>query len=345
MSRAEPRSGPKGISIKAVKAQLASESPANVYLLLGNESLLHEEALQVFREGLFRDSSTADFDLDLVYGDEVSPEDLAARVATVPFAASRRLVIVRRAEQLKDAAQVLGKGTPGHGASVLVLDYSPGKSAPAGLPGTRVELTPPSDYELPRWLRDWCEERGVDLSPDAAECLIGTVGPSLSDLRNELEKLLLFAADGQAIGPEDVEAVVGSRPGESVYALSECVLHGRWAEAAKIAEALGLSRGAREMAFAQIGWDLFRVMRLKAALDDGVPRNRLAKAVGAWPAWVSKWTSRAHEVSWRWLWHMADLLYRADRDVKRGRTDLPRALDLVIAAAGCDTASVDPAEQ
>jgi DNA polymerase-3 subunit delta len=347
MSGSEHRSGPKGISVKTLKAQLNSERPPEVYLLVGSESLLHDEALQAFREGLFPDPSAAEFDMDLVYGNEVSPEDLAARVATSPFAARRRLVIVRRAEELKGVAQVLGKGTPGHGASVLVLDYSPGKSAPAGLPGTRVAAGPPPKHDPVQWAMGWCRDRcrekGLNLQPDAAECLVGIASASLADIDNEIDKLLLFAEDGRAITREDVEAVVGSRPGETVYALSECVLCGRGPEAARIAEALGLVPRAKEMALAQIGWDLLRLMKLKAALDEGVPRGRLAKAVGIWPRWVREWSSRAQEVSWGWLWPMARALYRADRDVKRGRIDLPRALDLLIAASGSGTGSVGAA--
>ncbi len=339
MAAKDKRNVGRGITLKALKKQLERGAPASIYLLVGDESLLHDEAILYLRRTLLTPEEEP-FDLDLVQGDEIDPVDLAARAATVPFTAQRRLVVVRRAEGIKDPGPILGHGGTGHPGSVIVLDYSPEKKPPPGIPGTVVAVGPPSKHEQAKWAADWCRERchekGLSLGPEAAECLVATVGPSLSDLDNEIDKLLLFAGDGRAIAPRDVEAVVGSRPGETVYALSECVLHGQWPEAARVAEALGLVQRAWEMSLPQIGLDLLRLMKLKAALeeDEAASRDRLAKAVNAWPGWVSRWKRRARDVSWRWLWFMADVLYRADRDVKRGRIDLPRALDLVIAAAG-----------
>jgi DNA polymerase-3 subunit delta len=344
MAKAKSPPQPKGISLKKLEDQLAAGKPADVYLLAGKEALLHQDALQILRTYLFPEPSTAEFDMDLVYGDQVTAEDLATRVATSPFLSKRRLVVVRRAEQLKDAPKVLGEeGSPCRGASVLVLDYSPGKTAPARLSGTRVDLAPPKDHALPAWLRERAQRKNLHLTHDAIECLIGLIGPPpdraeestiLSDLDNELEKLCLFAREGQPVDREDVAAVVGSRPDQSLYAFSKAVLHCRVPEATTIAEALTLNRRYVEAALPQIGLDLLRLMRLKAALDEGAPPGGLAKAAGVWRGWATEWTPRAHEVSWAWLWHMSDLAYRADRDVKRGIVDLPRSIELLIASAG-----------
>ncbi len=329
------RRGPDGrrVSLATLRRQLTAGKPEPVYLLVGEEWLLHEEALQLLRAAILDPEQEA-FDLDMLQGDELDSTELAARVATFPLAAPTRLVVVRRAEALGALDESLTSGEIGRGASVLVLDYSPGAAPPQKHHGTVVNLAPPSEEDIPAWVKTWFAEKGVQARADVPEALVAAVGLSLTELRNEMEKLLLFAGETGTIGPEDVATVVGRRVGESVYELSACVLKGQRSKAASVLDGLGRSRGAQEMVLPQVGLDLLRLMRLKAAVDEGVPSSELRQAVGVGRWWWSRWVERARQVPWEWLWSMAYLLYRTDRDVKAGLVDLAKALDVLVASVG-----------
>jgi DNA polymerase-3 subunit delta len=333
MRRRKPGPNARQVSLPALRHQLSGGKPEPVYLLVGEECLLHEEALQLLRSSILDPEQEA-FDLDLLQGDELDNAELATRVATYPLAAPRRLVVVRRAEALGALDESLTSGETGRGASVLVLDYSPGAAPPQKCHGTVVNLAPPSEEDIPAWVRAWFTEKGVQADAAVPEALVVAVGLSLTELRNEMEKLLLFAGETGTVGSEDVAAVVGRRAGESVYELSACVLKGQRSRAAGVLDGLGRSRGAQEMVLPQVGLDLLRLMRLKAALDEGVPSGELRQAVGVGRWWWSRWVERARQVPWEWLWSMAYLLYRTDRDVKAGGIDLGKALDVLVASVG-----------
>jgi DNA polymerase-3 subunit delta len=335
----------RGVTLKTLKSQLARRQLKRFYVLFGEEPLLHDEAIQSLRSAFLQPEEEA-FDLDLLHGDELDVAELAARVATYPLMAETRVVVVRKAEKLKGLERVFTTDEPGGGASVLVLDYSPSDDPerrrnppPAGLAGTKVELNPPEGGEEQRlsWAQSWateqCARKGVNLSADAAEALVLAVGPSLADLHNEIEKLMLFVEEEHTVGMGEVEAVVGRRLRDNVYKLAESILREERAEAARIAEVLALSRGEHERLIALVGSDLLRLMKLKAGLEAGIPRGRLWEALRIGSKWRGLWEERAREVSWEWLWSMAQRLYTADTKIKQGRIDLRRAIDLLIATA------------
>src|SRR6267142_604102 len=174
--------------------------PEPVYLLHGDEDVLKDEAISALVDSAV--GSSRDFNLDVRFAPDLTPESFHALVNTPPMMAERRAVVVRGVEQVgkrktklrDEVLRYLGDPNP---TTVLVLVVAAGEEADAELARgcTTVLLEPLSADRVPRWLQHYASTLGVTFAPDAAELLLSAVGGSdLSTLARELEKLAALAA-------------------------------------------------------------------------------------------------------------------------------------------------------
>jgi DNA polymerase-3 subunit delta len=91
--------------------------------------------------------------------------------------------------------------------------------------GTLLEFHRPAEWEMTRWIRDRAAERGVRLSPEAAEALALLAGTDTSRVVNELEKLSLASLDpDKPVDLDRLDAVVGPGRATGAFELNDALL-------------------------------------------------------------------------------------------------------------------------
>lgn len=181
---------------------LREEDLSGAFFLHGDAVRLREEAASRLVDAAL-DPATRDFNLSRFRGEEADPEALAAVLAMPPMMAERRVVRVSDAQGLsptgRKVLQEVVEAIP-PGLTLVVTATVPRRSR-AGFYRVMkdrcrsLEWSVPREEELPGWLMERAAERyGVRLSRRAAQALAGAIGPDLSLLDSELEKL---AASGE----------------------------------------------------------------------------------------------------------------------------------------------------
>ncbi len=202
--------------------------PLPGYLLAASDPFLHSEAVGLIRgcvpEGE-REFNFQAFDLAGAKDDELSFEQILDVLNTVPFFSGRKVVVIDNAQKLlKKNLKKLGQYflRPSE-SSVLILLHSGAvkKEMKENLTGVKQILLDINEREIPAWLKARSRSRGVELSDDAADYLIGTIGPELGLLASELDK---FALLGKAkIGREDISDIVEGRRTYNAFALVDAI--------------------------------------------------------------------------------------------------------------------------
>ncbi len=213
-----------------------------VYLLHGQEDVLKDEAVRGLVDAAV--GSDRDFNLDVRYASDLTPESFHALVNTPPMLAERRAVVIRGLEQLGKRKtrlrdELLRYLAAPNLTTVLVLVVAAGEEPDAEVvrASTAVVFEPLSAERVPRWVQHHAGTLELTLAPDAAELLMGAVGNDLSTLARELEKLAsLTAGTGRPVTAHDVTSLVGVRRGETVYDLVQAALERRVARAAQLVE-------------------------------------------------------------------------------------------------------------
>jgi DNA polymerase III subunit delta len=221
--------------------------------------------------------------LELLQGDDASPEAAAATLDAMTLTLSRRFIIIDGAERWKDkdldalqsAVQNIDPET-----TIAFFAREEGRAkapdrlhamvkATGGDISTENTVKP---WELPRWVSAHASELGLELAPDAVRALIAHVGDRQQRLLRELEKLALGA--GEDDGPLDVEAIAAltaSSAQRRAWTVADALVAGDGAAAVRAFLQL---RQQGERVPGLIYWISQRVRQahdVAAALDAGEP--------------------------------------------------------------------------
>lgn len=201
----------------------------HVYLLLGEEDLLADQALAELLDRLVPPAER-DLNLDVVRADEIAMTDLITLVDTLPFFGQRRAVVVKDADLWKAADQerlaaYLERGAP-PSALILVaasLDRRRRLYTAVRKVGEIQEFPRLTIRQLPAWINERVRKEGRRIDPDAVEALIALVGPGLRQLSLELEKLFAYVESLERITRKDVEAAVSRLSESTIFMMVDAI--------------------------------------------------------------------------------------------------------------------------
>jgi DNA polymerase III delta subunit len=219
---------------------------AAVQLIVGEDSYLAEQALErVLQLAVGQDRTEA---VSLFYGDESRWEGVLAAARTGSLFATRRAIVVRRADLLRSETaraeeDESAKGTKtrsqgDHDPVVQFLEDPPPEVTLVLLaakpdrrrnPWKRLcteglvhSAEPKKGSALRSYVEEHLRQRGLRLTPDAVADLILEVGQDLRRLIGELDKLEAWGAGRQeALTGDDVHAVLGRGLGRPLYLLAD----------------------------------------------------------------------------------------------------------------------------
>jgi len=212
---------------------LKTGEPKPLYFLYGPEEHLKKEFIHELLARALPEGNRA-FNLDVLYGDEFDRSLFDDRLGSLPLFNERRVVILRNFKALPlgqqdyviDAAANAGDGvifvveTPAPKLDTVRMKNMKKVADRRGLSFAFEYLDEGETYErvAGRFRRE-----GYEVSPDALALLVESVGTNLSDLVNEVEKIVLSAGDNHKIGTDTVSAVVGKYRSEDLFSLLDAL--------------------------------------------------------------------------------------------------------------------------
>jgi DNA polymerase-3 subunit delta len=145
------------------------------------------------------------------------------------------------------------------------------------------EFEAPKPRDLPPALAAEAKQLGFALEPAAARLLVERMGASRVRLRNELERLALWAGQGGAVRAADLEAMVADTSEAAVWALSDALLDRDPARALSIGERL-ISQGENVTGLIYgLASRLRKACAAATQLEDGVPPKQVESGLGMHP--------------------------------------------------------------
>ena len=185
--------------------------------------------------------------LELLEGEEATPDAVARALDAMTLALGRRFVIVEGVERWKDKElDALDAAVRGIAPETTVAFFAreDGRSnrAPdrlhAAVKHVKGDISAENSvkpWELPKWTIARAAELGIELEPDAARALIGHVGERQQRLLRELEKLALGAdgADGATLDADDVAELTASSAERRAWTVADALVAGDRAAAVR----------------------------------------------------------------------------------------------------------------
>jgi DNA polymerase-3 subunit delta len=217
-------------------------------------------------------------------------EALLAAIPAMSLTETRRYLLADGVErwrdrQLEPVVAALASLPPDLTVVLIARAKAPAKLAKAVKAGQGEihEFEAPKPREMPRLLVADAKRLGFDLEPAAARVLVDRMGASSVRLRNELERLALWAGEGGTVTVGDLEAMVSDTSEAAVWALSDALLERDPARAAALAERL-ISQGENVTGLIYgLASRLRKACAAAAQIEKGVPPKQIESSLGMHP--------------------------------------------------------------
>ena len=157
------------------------------------------------------------FNQMVLYGRDVTIEDIIGNAKRYPMMADYQVVIVKEAQDLSRTIEKLeGYAANPQPTTVLVVNYKYKKIdkrkalyKTLNKVGVVYESKKLYENQVAEWIHRVLSPKDYSISPKAAQMLVEFLGTDLSKINNELEKLEIILPKGSQITPEHIEENIG----------------------------------------------------------------------------------------------------------------------------------------
>jgi len=317
---------------------LQKRGMAPLYLFYGPGEFRMERVIESIK-AQFIPEGARDLNLEIVYGGEVTPQEVITRALSLPFMAENRLIIVRRTEeyQVEELDRFLPYlNNPAPSTCLIFLssktDFKRKFYKTLRSLGLAVHFEALKENQVLPWIKRAARDLGLHLDNEACIYLQQTVGTGLRDLYAELEKLSLGYGQG-SIGLAEVKELTIYHRSHSVFELMDAISQKKLSTSLVI---LGrfLEEEEKKGGALRIVGMLNRQLRLlwqtKGVLEKGGNSKDVAATLGIIPYSAANLISFSKNWSENELKGAFFLLYDTDNLVKSGARPKPVLENLIF---------------
>ena len=203
--------------IKEIVTAIKKGDIKPIYFLMGEEAYYIDKISDYIEEHLL-DEAEKGFNQMVLYGRDVTIDDIVSNAKRYPMMAERQVVIVKEAQDLSRTIEQLAKYAANpQPSTVLVLNYKYKKIDKRKAlyktinkhGGIVFESKKMYENQVADWIRRVLAGQDYNISPKAAQMLVEFLGTDLSKIDNELKKLKIVLPAGTQITPEHIEENIG----------------------------------------------------------------------------------------------------------------------------------------
>ena len=218
------------LNFETLRATIRNRNFSPVYVLHGEEGYFVDSLVRDF-ENVLTDEEK-EFNLSVVYAPRVDLSQIPEMCQRVPMFSDLQVVIVKEAQavpanSLKVLAKYVSNPSP---TTVLVVagrgDVLKGdffSAAKKSDKATIFESKKIYEKDLPSHITNFINSRGLNVQPKALAMLSEYIGPDLSRLYNEIDKLISILGQGSMVTPEAIERHIGFSKTFNAFELVEAL--------------------------------------------------------------------------------------------------------------------------
>lgn len=307
-----------------------------LYFFYGTERFLMDALQETLVAHALAEHERA-FNLDIVYGAEAQVASVLSLRASYPVMATRRVVIVRDFDKLKENRRFATYAEHPNPQAVVLLQcgVKPNLSAhpyrALRQHAVWAAFKPLYDNQMPGWIQKQAQAMGRRMEPAAVQMLAEYVGTSLAAANAELDKLVTFAAGRKTLTADDVVRASGQTREFNVFELQRAIGEGRQADAHRIAERLlqqaSNQRGEALMIVSVLVGYFTKLWKLTACQARRMTDREMATRVGISPFFIKEYLASLRRFDLAAIERAFTALLAADYELKGGAN---RAEHLVL---------------
>lgn len=317
---------PHAVTFEEYERSIRSGTFKPICLFTGAEDLLIGEAVDLLLSTVVEEASRP-FNYDVFYGSDSEAKHIVSIASSYPMMAERRAVLVRDFDKLADKEAFIPYLEHPPPSTCLVLisgkpDFRQKIYKTIEENGSVFEFAQLYEDKIPDWIARRIQKGGKKVDPDACQLLVSSVGRSLREIHNEVEKLFIYVGDRQTIGIDDVASVVGMTKQYNSFELQRAVGRGDMAGSMEILERM-IGAGESPVAIVAMFTKFFQRLWLLREIrrENAGGRQQLASRINVRDFFLDEYLEASRRYSDQHIEGCFKALVAADEAVKSTPAD------------------------
>jgi DNA polymerase-3 subunit delta len=307
--------------IKQLTADIKSRKLKPIYFLMGEEPYYIDKLSEFIEDNVLTEEERG-FNQMVLYGRDVTVEDIVSNAKRYPMMADYQVIIVKEAQDLSRNIETLADyAKQPQPTTILVMNYKyktidkrKALYKTVQKVGMVYESKKLYENQVGEWIRRVLSTKDYTISPKAAQMLVEFLGTDLSKISNELDKLQIILPKGTQITPEHIEENIGISKDYNNFELRKAIGERNVVKAHKIINYFSENPKDNPMVVTvSLLFNFFSQLLQFHGLTDKSPRN-VASALKINPYFVNEYVDAARNYPMKKVSAIVGIL--RDYDVK-----------------------------
>lgn len=201
-----------------------------IYFLMGEEPYYIDKLSDYIEENVLSEDEKG-FNQSVLYGRDVSMEDIIGSAKRYPMMAERQVVIVKEAQDLTKTIDKLESYADNPMPSTVLVFCYKYKTLDKRKKVTKLleknglvyESKKLYENQVGQWISRVLQGKGYSIEPKANAMLVEFLGTDLSKISNELDKLQIILPKGTTISAKHIEENIGFSKDYNVFELRKAI--------------------------------------------------------------------------------------------------------------------------
>lgn len=220
-------------TFESIMRDIKNRNYSPVYLLMGDESYYIDKLSEYIENSVLTDDEK-EFNLNVLYGADVSIDELINVSKRYPMMSQYQVVIVKEAQSLSKIEELVHYVQKPLQSTILVICYKHGsidkrKKIVSEVEKNKFVLFESNkirDEHLPTFITSYLQKKQVVIDRKSSEMIAEFVGNDLSRLCGELDKLIItLTSERKVVTPEHIEKNIGISKDYNVFELKSALIN------------------------------------------------------------------------------------------------------------------------
>ena len=318
--------------MKQLKEDLNNQTFHPVYLLYGEEDYLKRMYRDRLKKAVLGDGDEMNY--SYFEGKDIDFPTLREAAKTLPFFSDHRIIIIENSRWFKNASELADYLPAMPDTTVMVfvekeIDKRNKLYKYVNKNGLAVEMTTMTERELKAWVALLLKQSGRKIQESTASYLLEQVDNSMTNIKNELDKLIAYTEGREIITKEDIDAVCSIQVTGRIFQMMDAVASGNQGETLRLYHDL-LTLRENPMSILYLLTRHFNVLLQVKGMTGKYDRAEMAKKAGIPPFAVGKYQSQCRRFSGSKIKTMLDSCIETEYQLKRGKIGDKLGVELLL---------------
>ncbi len=340
------------MSLEILKKQIKEEKLQNIYLFTGAEEYLKKYYINTISKLLIQEDNK-EFNFVSSEG-KTDIELLISNCETLPMFSDKKLVIAKNTGLFKSKkGEQAGSGSDKKSGKDKLSDYLEKIPPYTCLIFVETEidkrvkvvntikkcgLIVEMDYQKPadlvKWVLKVFKNYNKNIDQMAASYIVENSEYSMTELLNEIDKIVNFVGSKTEVSMTDIEAVCNKTIKSRIFDLTDAISEGNNSKALSLLNDMAALKEPMQKVMFMIIRQIRMVYRIKLLRKQGIREDAAAKQMGLTPFVASKVMSLSRNLDLSVLENAMYYSLELDESIKTGKISDRIAIELLIASMG-----------